>query len=59
MAKRIARFEKVSFEQFREGYEDSFGRKKKNNCKRYMKRSDYHGEQRPVPQDMIFIRRFL
>lgn len=25
MAKRIARFEKVSFEQFKEGYEDSFG----------------------------------
>lgn len=25
MAKRIARFHKVSFEQFREGYEDSFG----------------------------------
>ncbi len=25
MAKRIARFHKVSFEQFREGYEDSYG----------------------------------
>ena len=25
MAKRIARFHKVSFEQFRDGYEDSFG----------------------------------
>ena len=34
MAKRIARFEKVSFEQFREGYEDSFGPEKEEQLQK-------------------------
>ena len=34
MARRIAKFHKVSYEQFKEGYEDSFGRKEDSEIQR-------------------------
>lgn len=34
MARRIAKFHKVSYEQFKEGYEDSFGQKEETGIRR-------------------------
>ena len=34
MAKRIAQFYKVSFEQFKEGYQDAFGEAKEQDIRR-------------------------
>lgn len=34
MARRIAKFHKVSYEQFREGFEDSFGKRKEEEIQR-------------------------
>ncbi len=34
MARRIAKFHKVSYEQFKEGYEDSFGQKEEAGIRR-------------------------
>ena len=39
MARRIAQFHRVSYEQFKEGWEDAFGRKEEKEIRRMIAES--------------------
>ena len=49
MARRIAKFHKVSYEQFKEGYEDSFGRKEDSEIQRIYELTLNPGDTVKVP----------
>ena len=55
--KRIAKFHKVSFEQFKEGWIDTFGEAGESE-KRFMMLSNCRKEQLRVRRDMISIPRY-
>ena len=58
MAKRIAQFHKVSFEQFAEGFQDTFGEMKEGELKEIYQSIKLPNVQRPDLPDMISIHRF-
>ena len=57
MAKRIAQFHKVSFEQFAEGFKDTFGEMKEGELRKFISQSSFRNVQRPDLPDMISIHR--
>ena len=57
MAKRIAKFEKVSFEQFKGGYTDAIGEASDEQIREVYDSLKLPNAQQKDPQDMIFMRR--
>lgn len=58
MARRIAKFHKVSFEQFREGFMDSFGPIEEEKIKEAYDGVNCPKEPLQALRDMIFIHRY-
>ena len=56
--KRIAKFHKVSFEQFKEGWIDTFGEAGESEIQKIMMLSNCRKEQLRVRRDMISIPRY-
>ena len=57
MAKRIAKFEKVSFEQFKGGYTDAIGEASDEQIREVYDSLKLPKRATKDPQDMIFMRR--